>query len=80
MNTLEGVRVPDSLMQYVSELAKREGISVDQFIASAIAEKVSALDGLDYLKERAKRGSREKFLRALSKVPDVEPADEDKFE
>lgn len=80
MNTLKGVSVPDSLMQYVSELAKRQGITADQFVASAIAEKVSALDGLDYLKERAKRGSREKFRRALSKVPNVEPAEEDKFE
>ena len=80
MNTLEGVSVPDSLMRYVSELAKREGISVDQFVASAIAEKVSAWDGLEYLTEKAKRGSREKFLQALSKVPDEEPAEEDRFE
>ena len=80
MNTLKGVSVPDSLMQYVSELAKRQGITADQFVASAIAEKVSAFDGLDCLKERAKRGSREKFRRALSKVPNVEPAEEDKFE
>ena len=79
MSTLQGVSVPDSLMRYVGELAKREGITVDQFVASAIAEKVSAWDSVEYLKERAKRGSREKFLDALSKVPDVEPADEDKF-
>ena len=80
MNTLEDVNIPESLMRYVSELAKREGITVNQFVASAIAEKVSAWDSLDYLKERAKRASREKFQQALSKVPDVEPAEEDKFE
>lgn len=80
MTTLDSVRVPDSLMRYVSELANREGITVDQFVASAIAEKASAWDGLEYLKERGKRGSREKFLEALSKVPNGEPADEDKFE
>ncbi len=67
-------------MRYVGELAKREGITVDQFVASAIAEKVSAWDCMKYLKERAKRGSREEFLEALSKVPDVEPAEEDRFE
>lgn len=77
MTTLESVRVPDSLMNYVSELAKREGITVDQFVASAIAEKASAWDGLEYLKERASRGSREKFLEALSKVPNVPPVEED---
>ena len=28
---------------------------------------------VDYLEERAKRGSREKFLAVLAKVPDVAP-------
>jgi hypothetical protein len=32
------------------------------------------------LKKRAERGSREKFLQALSKVPKVEPADEDRID
>ena len=31
------------------------------------------------LKERAKRGSREKFLEILAKVPDVEPEEFDKL-
>ncbi|HSK74129.1 MAG TPA: hypothetical protein VK892_20685 [Pyrinomonadaceae bacterium] len=35
---------------------------------------------IDYLKERAKRGSREKFLRTLSKVPKLEPDEEDRIE
>lgn len=36
--------------------------------------------GIEKLKERAKRGSREKFLKALSKVPKIEPAEEDKID
>lgn len=80
MSTLQGVSVPDSLMRYVSELAKREGVTVDQFVASAIAEKVSAWDFIEYLRERGRRGSREEFEQIMAKVPDVEPADEDKFE
>ena len=33
----------------------------------------------NYLEQRAKRGSREKFERALSRVPDVEPEEHDKL-
>jgi len=43
-------------------------------MAMALSEKITALLGDDYLAQRAKRGSREKFLKAMSKVPDVPPA------
>ncbi|CAD5936899.1 hypothetical protein [Planktothrix agardhii] len=39
----------------------------------AIAEKISALMTENYLKERAKRGSRAKYEAILAKVPDVKP-------
>ena len=80
MTVLENIAVPDSLLKKVLELTKKEGISVDQFVSSAIAEKASAWATVEYLKERAKRGSREKFLNALSKVPKVEPDEEDKID
>jgi hypothetical protein len=34
---------------------------------------------VEYLEERAKRGSREKFEAALARLPDVEPGEEDKL-
>ena len=52
-----------------------EEISINQFIVSAVAEKISALETQNYLEERAERGSRNKFMAVLSKVPDTEPAD-----
>jgi hypothetical protein len=61
----------------VRELAKREGISINQFISTALAEKLSALMTQEYLEARARRGSRRKFDRALSKVADVEPEEYD---
>lgn len=67
-------------MKHVRQMAESEDISVDQFVASAIAEKASAWETLDCLQERAKRGSRDKFLEALSKIPDVEPDGWDKIE
>ena len=42
MNTLS-LRIPKSLHEQIRQLAKREGISINQFIASAAAEKMSAL-------------------------------------
>jgi hypothetical protein len=51
--------------------AESDGISFDQFVALALAEKVAVLDAGTYLAERAERSDREKFQRILEKVPDV---------
>lgn len=79
MNVVEQVNLPDYLLDHVRRLAEREGISVDQFIASAVAEKASAWSTIDYLKKRGERGSREKFIAVLEKVPAVEPDPEDRL-
>jgi hypothetical protein len=77
MSTLS-LRLPESLHRQLKELARREGISINQFAATAVAEKLSALMTEDYLNHRAARGSREKYEQVLAKVPDVapEPGDE----
>ena len=72
MSTLS-VRLPDSLHKRVKQMAEGEGVSMNQFITLAVAEKVSALMTVEYLKKRAKRGSRQKFEAVLANVPDVEP-------
>jgi hypothetical protein len=61
------------------EISKKDHVSLNQFVTSAIAEKISALMTEEYLQERANRGSRQKFLRALAKVPDKEPSQEDRL-
>jgi hypothetical protein len=73
------LRIPDSLHRRVRELAQKDKISINQFIATALAEKISALMAEEYLEERARRGSRRKFERALSKVRDVPPGDYDEM-
>ena len=78
MSTLS-IRLPESLHKQVKQLAKSEGISMNQFIALAVAEKMSALMTVDYLEERGRRGSREKFEAVLSKVQDIEPLEYDKL-
>ena len=74
--TTISLRIPDSLHQMVRKLVKQEGISINQFITLALAEKVSALATQEYLEERAQHGDKAKFLAAMRKVADVEPPDE----
>ena len=78
MSTIS-LRIPDSLHQYAKALAKEDGISVNQLITTALAEKMSALGTETYLEERAKRGNRKDFENALASVADVEPEEEDRL-
>ena len=78
MSTLS-LRLPNSLHKQIRQLAKREGISINQFIASATAEKMTSLLTEEYLNKRANRVSRKKFQAVLNKVPDVEPENYDKL-
>ena len=77
MTTLS-VRFPDSYHTMMKDISIKDDISINQFIVTAVAEKISAMETQDYLSARASRGSREKFLEVLSKVPHVEPNEEDK--
>jgi len=78
MSTLS-LRLPESLHRKVKELSQKENISINQFIASALAEKISALLTEEYLENRAQRASKAKFQKSLSKAPDVEPEAYDKL-
>jgi predicted transcriptional regulator len=72
MSTLS-IRLPDSLHNMAKTMASQDHISMNQFIASAVAEKVSALATETYLKERADRASLAKFNAALDAVPAQAP-------
>ena len=72
MSTIS-LRISESLHKGVRETAKREGVSINQLISTALAEKLSALMTEEYLADRAKRGSRKKFNKAMAKVRDVKP-------
>lgn len=67
------VRLPNSVHQKVRELAERDDISVNQFIAAAVSEKMASVMTLDYLKAEAAKGNRKDFDRFLAMVPDVPP-------
>ena len=73
------IELPDSLLRRARELAEEEGVALEQFIASALAEKMSAWKSAEYLRQRASRGDLSKFKEAMDKVADVEPEEADRL-
>ncbi len=78
MSTLS-LRLPELLHRQIKELARREGVSINQLLTTAAAEKISALTTEEYLEERAGRGRRRKFKSVLRKVPRKPPMEGDEL-
>lgn len=79
MSTTLSLRLPNSIHKKLKQYAEQDGISMNQFISTAVAEKLASLATVEYLEQRALAGSKEKFNAALAKVPDVEPVEDDKL-
>lgn len=73
------VRLPNSVHQKVKELALRDDISVNQFIAAAVSEKMASVMTLDYLKSEAAQGKRSDFDRYMNAIPDAPVAQGDEL-
>ena len=67
------LRLPDSLHRKLRELAERDDVSINQFIATAVAEKAAALLTVEYLEARGRRANPQLIDRILSRVPDAPP-------
>ncbi len=67
------LRLPESIHRHIREIAKKEGVSINQFISSAVSEKISALMTEDYLESRAGRAKKRDFKKILSKVESRKP-------
>ena len=72
MSTLS-LRLPDSIHRHIKDIAKREGVSINQFISTAVSEKISAILTEEYLRSRAERAKPATLKTILDKVPDREP-------
>jgi len=72
MSTLS-LRLPSSIHQHIREIAKNEGVSINQFVSSAVSEKISAIMTEDYLKSRAKRAKKSDLKKILDNVPKRKP-------
>ena len=59
------LRLPRSLKQAVERLSKQEGTSINQFVATAVAEKISALETARFFQDRKNRVDFKAFDRIL---------------
>ena len=73
MTTLH-LNLPNSIRRHLQEMADMEGVPIDQFVTSAVAEKISALTAETYLRARADRADPEAFRAILDKVPHRAPS------
>lgn len=78
MSTLT-IQLPEGVARQLHECAAREGVTVEQLISSAAAEKLSAMLTVEHLRERGKNAKREDFEKYLAASPDVPPMSGDEL-
>lgn len=78
-STTYPLRLPKSLKDAVSRVAKRDGTSINQFIAIAVAEKLSALETAAFFEERKERADKEAFLKILNREGGEKPRSGDEM-
>ena len=78
MSTLS-LRLPNSIHRHIKEIAYREGVSINQFISSAVSEKISAITTEDYILKRSERANRKDFEKILKNVPNRKPLSGDEI-
>ncbi len=77
--TTISTNMPDALFRHAVAIAEREQISLDQFIALAVASQVSVWEAGKSFDERAAKGNWDDVRKILAKAPDVEPPEEDRL-
>ena len=71
------LKLPPSIKNATAELAASDGVSPDQFIVAAVAEKVGCLrTAREFLRERAGSAKPKDVLKYLRRAPKVPPADD----
>lgn len=78
MTTIEA-KVPDSILRQAKIFAESENLTLEQVINLCLAHSLGTWTAKSIIEERGKRGSREKFLEFMAKVPDEEPDDYDRL-
>jgi hypothetical protein len=72
------LKLPLSTKKAAQRLAKEDGVSLNQWIAAAVAEKVGVVEtAAEFFKRRAEGATGKGLAKFLRKAPKVEPAPED---
>jgi hypothetical protein len=68
------LKLPTSVKNAAAELAKLDGVSLNQFIAAAVAEKVGTIrTARDFLHERSGSAKPRDMMKYLRRAPKVAP-------
>ena len=74
------LRLPRSVKAEVERMAKADGVSVNQFVATAVAEKLAALSTAEFFAERRARADFDAFDRIMARRDGAPPQDDDKLD
>ncbi|MGC3985371.1 MAG: pilus assembly protein HicB [Pseudorhodoferax sp.] len=74
------LRLPESLKEAARRLAAEDGTTMNQLFATAIAEKISALETAAFFEKRAAQADNARAQAAWDKVSDAEPQPQDRWQ
>ena len=72
------LRLPSSLKAAVREVSRKDGTSINQFVSTAVAEKLSAMRTADFFAERGAEADIEAARRILRREGGRPPVPEDR--
>ncbi len=73
------LKLPASVKAAATRLAKEDGVSLNQWISTAVAQKVGAVEtAADFFARRAGTATPADLLTFLDRAPDVPPVPQDR--
>jgi uncharacterized protein (DUF1778 family) len=73
------LRLPQSLRNHIKDIARHEGVSINQFVSTAVSEKISAIMTEEYIENRAKKATKDGLKKVLDRVPRRKPLSGDEI-
>ena len=74
------LKLPNSVKKAAQRLAKEDGVSLNQWIAAAVAEKVGVIEtAADFFKKRAGKAKGNGLMKFLRNAPRITPDPEDQL-
>jgi hypothetical protein len=73
------LRLPENLMEDARAMADAQGVSINQFLSTLIAERIGELKALRHVRMRISRADSAKAMAVLALVPDRAPLEGDEL-
>lgn len=79
-NATYPLKLPTSVKEAATRLARKDGVSLNQWIASAVAQKVGAMEtAAEFLQRRTGDATGDRLSAFLDRVPATPPARDDRL-